>query len=148
MLCVGCSVRPLYSPSTANNSGAIFVETISEREGQKLRECLQDGLNSLNVSNRRYVLSTVLNVIEKPFAVSEDGNAKRVFVIYEADVELKDENRNSVFKRKISTTTSNNISSAQGEVILSLYGRNSNAALKELSARIIENIKVFLLNEN
>lgn len=148
LLCTGCLIRPLYDSSPASGGGAVFVESISEREGQVLREYLQSGLDSLNVSKHRYVLSVDLNISEKAFAVAEDGNARRVFVIYSAHIDLKDENYDSVLKRTVTSTTSNNVSSAQGEVFLSLYGRNSNAVLKELSARIIENIKAFLLNEN
>lgn len=148
LLCAGCSIRPLYDSSLAAGSGAIFVESISEREGQVLRGYLQNGLDSLNVSKHRYVLSVDLKISEKAFAIADDGNARRVFVVYSANIDLKDENHDSVLKRTVTSTTSNNVSSAQGEVVLSLYGRNSNAVLKELSARIIENIKAFLLNEN
>jgi hypothetical protein len=85
--------------------------------------------------------------VEKPFAFATDGNAKRVRSTYTADVVLKDEKGAVVFKRLISAFASSNISSAQGEVILSLYGRNSKSLLKELSSRIVESLKVFLAHE-
>ncbi len=147
LFCIGCTVRPLYNVDD-KNVGMIDVEVIAEREGQKLREYLRSDFRDLQFVKQRYVLSTTMSVTEKPFAFADDGNAKRVLISYTANIVLKDENRNPIFKKAVSVSMSSNISSAQGEVVLSLYGRNNAAALRELSRRITENIRMFLLNEN
>ena len=46
--------------------------------------------------------------------------------------------------KNISVSTTYNIARAQGEVMLSLYGRINSALLKELARRIVENIKMNL----
>jgi hypothetical protein len=65
-----------------------------------------------------------------------------------ADVTLWDDARNVVFRKTVSVSRSHNISSAQGEAIFSMYGRNNNISLKELASKIVEHIRVFLLHEN
>lgn len=147
LFCVGCSVQPLYDTDN-KNVGMIDVDVIAEREGQKLREYLRSDFRDLQFVKQRYVLSTTMAVTEKPFAIADDGNAKRVLISYTANIVLKDENRNPIYKKSVSVSVSSNISSAQGEVVLSMYGRNNSAALKELSRRITENIRMFLLNES
>ena len=149
--CIGCSVSPLYDKSsmTTNDEGSsILVDIIAERDGQILRRCLMDSFRDLNFHKQKCCLTILLNSIEKPFAFASDGNAKRLRLFYNADVTFKDKMRKTLFHRFISVSRSSNISSAQGEVVLSLYSRGSLPLLKELSDRIVENIKVFLSNEN
>jgi hypothetical protein len=135
------------NPSIGNHGG-VAVDVIAERDGQILRGYLMDSFRDLNFSKCRYRLTIQLSSLEKPFAFASDGNAKRLRLYYTADVTLKDSQQKTLFHKLINVSRSSNISSAQGEVVFSLYGRNSGILLKELSARIIENIKVFLSHEN
>lgn len=133
--------------SGAVSSGSITVDVIAEREGQMLRRHLSDMFRDLDFVKKKYFLTTKLSCTENPFAYADDGNAKRIQLIYKAHIVLQDEYRNPILERTVTATVSGNISNAQGEVVLSLYGRNNNAVLRELSARIVENIRVFLINE-
>jgi hypothetical protein len=148
LLCVGCSVTPLYDCCKSSELQNIEVDVIANREGQKLRGFILGLLRDLPISKKKYRLSVNLTYSEKLFAFSNDGNAKRVRQSYTADVVLKNENREVIFKRDVSIHSSSNIASAHGEVMLSLYGRNSNTLMKELSHRIVESIKVFLIDES
>jgi hypothetical protein len=137
----------LYNSETLLST-SIDVDIIAERDGQKLRKFILDSLRDLGFTSKKYRLMITLKYTEKLFAYVDDGTAKRVRSSYIADVILKNEKREILFKYPISVFTSVNISKAPGEVLLSLYGRNNNAMLKELSNRIIENLKVFLSNED
>ena len=146
-LCVGCSVKPLYNCKVPSDN-QMNVDVIAERDGQKLRGFIVDSLRDLGFTDKKYRLTITLTYVEKPFAHSTAGNANRVQLSYTANVIMKNEKREIVFRRPISVFTSNNISSASGEVLLSLYGRNNNTLLKELSCRIVESLRVFLSHES
>jgi hypothetical protein len=149
LLCTGCSVNPLYDGDSQSGEAQNFeLDIIAEREGQKLRGYIMDSLRDLSFSGKRYRLTIQLARSETPFAFTTDGNARRLRISYTANVTLKNEKREVIFSRPISVHTSSNISSAQGGVVLSLYGHNNSALLRELSNRIIENIKVFLTHED
>jgi hypothetical protein len=147
--CVGCSVAPLYEENTVAEDGScIAVSVIAERDGQILRRHLMDSFRDLHFSKRHCRLIIKLSSTEKPFAFGTDGNAKRLRLYYTADVTLKDSQQKMLFHKLISVSRSSNISSTYGEVVFSLYGRNSGALLRELSNRVVENIKVFLSYED
>jgi hypothetical protein len=121
---------------------------IAERDGQKLRGFILDALRDLRFAKKKYRLTITMAYSEKPFAYSSDGNAKRLQLLYTANVLLRDGSGREIFSQPISVHAGSNISDACGEVTLILYGRNNSALLKELSNRIIENIKVFLIHES
>ncbi|GHU11326.1 hypothetical protein FACS189449_02550 [Alphaproteobacteria bacterium] len=146
----GCSVRPLYytSPDAkdANTSCPIDVDVIAGREGQKLRSYLLDTLRDIKIShksaNKHFRLKITLVPSEKRYAFSTDGDAKRVLFSYVAHARLLDENKNVLMNRQISVSISYNISHSHGEVSMSIYGRNNEALIKELSYKILENVKM------
>jgi hypothetical protein len=107
-----------------------------------------DSLRDVAVTSGKYRLTIGLSYTEKPFAYTTDGNAKRVQICYVADVILRDEKRIIIFRQPVSVYSNADISTDTGSVLLSLYGRNNIALLKELSVRIIENLKVFLSHES
>jgi hypothetical protein len=145
----GCSVSPLYNcDTTRSKTGDIYVDVIAEREGQKLRSHLVDAFRDIKFAKKKYRLIVKLSGIERQFAISSDGNAKRVLFVYNANVMLQNSDRTILMNRNISASTVYNISHAHGEVTLSLYGRHNDALLKELTIRIVENIKMVLSNEN
>jgi hypothetical protein len=150
---VGCSVRPLYQTSheTTGGTAGIDIDIIAEREGQKLRMYLVDTLRDISISpklaHRHLRLKIDLSSSEKQYAFSTDGNAKRVKFSYVAHVLLSNENRKNLLDRKISVSVGYNISHSQGEISLSIYGRNNETLLKELANKILENLKMVLENE-
>ncbi|MDR2107774.1 MAG: hypothetical protein LBO73_04655 [Holosporaceae bacterium] len=121
---------------------------IAERDGQKLRNFITDSVRDLGLAQKHYRLTIKPIYSEKPFAMSSDGNATRIMISYVADVTLRNEKGEVIFNRPISIFTGSNIANAQGEVILSMYGRNNSVLLKELSDRIIESVRMFLSDEN
>ncbi|MDR0753212.1 MAG: hypothetical protein LBE95_00900 [Holosporaceae bacterium] len=148
LLCIGCSARPLYQSGDLSDAQNIDVDIIAERDGQRLRGMILDSLRDVAVTSGKYRLTIGLSYTEKPFAYTTDGNAKRVQICYVADVILRDEKRIIIFRQPVSVYSNADISTDTGSVLLSLYGRNNIALLKELSVRIIENLKVFLSHES
>ncbi|MDR2795027.1 MAG: hypothetical protein LBB12_04590 [Holosporaceae bacterium] len=151
---LGCSVRPLYQTGHGTAGGVasgIDVDVIAEREGQKLRAYLIDTLRDISISpklaHRHFRLKIDLSSSEKQYAFSTDGNAKRLKFSHVAHVVLQDENRKNLLDREISVYVGYNISHSQGEISLSIYGRNNETLLKELANKILENIKMVLENE-
>jgi hypothetical protein len=124
------------------------VDVIAERDGQQLRNYVVDLLRDLNFSNKKYRLIINLTCLEKAFAIATDGNARRVQLSYTANVILKNEKGEIVSSWPVSVHTSSNISSLQGEVVFSLYARNNKVLLKELSCRIVENLRMLIFHES
>lgn len=148
LLCIGCSARPLYQNGDSDGAQSIDVDVIAERDGQKLRGMILDSLRDVAITSGKYRLTVGLGYTEKLFAYATDGNAKRVQVCYVADVILRDKKGKIIFRRPVSVYSNVNIATDAGSILLSLHGRNNSALLKELSARIIENLKVFLSHES
>jgi hypothetical protein len=124
------------------------MDVIAERDGQILYGHLLDSFRDLGFLKKHHRLTVKLNTTERTFALGNDGNARRVQVRHMADVMLRNDEGKTIFQKSISVSRSHNISSAQGEAVFSLYGRNSNVSLKELAAKIVECLRVFLSHEN
>lgn len=157
----GCTVRPLYdddelsvnlesNSKSKNNTnstdyGNIAISPIPNRDGQKLRSYLRDHLR--NVRSSKMYLKVDLDLKEKSFALDSSGGAHRILATYNAHVILSQyDNKKNVMERTFSVSNTYNIARAQGEVMLSLYGRNDFVLLKELARRICEGIKMSLIN--
>ncbi len=142
----GCSVKPLYDDATScdGKSSSIKVDVIANRDGQKLRSYLIDYLRDINFTDRKLRLTVKLSTVAKSFALDHKGEAHRLLSTSTAKVILRDENKKVIMDKNISMSTSYNIARAQGEVMLSLYGRMNAALLKELARRIVENIRINL----
>lgn len=143
----GCSVRPLYDNDTVSSSDShcsIKVDTIANRDGQILRSYLINYLKDIKFTTRKLHLAVSLNTVEKPFAFDITGRGHRLLSTCNAKVTLTDENQKIIVDKIISISTTYNIASTQGEVMLSLYGRTNSVLLKQLAHRIIENIKMSL----
>lgn len=142
----GCSVRPLYDDATSCNEkpSSIKIDVIANRDGQKLRSYLLDYLRDLNFTDQKLRLTVALSTVEKSFALNGTGVAHRLLSTSTAKVILKNENKKIIMDKNISISTTYNIAHAQGEVMLSLYGRMNSALLKELARRIVENIRMNL----
>ena len=145
MCFAGCSIRPLYDfDSCKNRKNNIYVSNIANREGQKLRLFLQNNFRDLTFVKEKYYLFVDLKVDETPFAIANDGDAQRLKITYIADFMLKNSDNKIIISKKISLSSNRNISTIQGDVMLSLYGGNNDHVLKELAGRIIESIKMCL----
>ena len=149
LLCAGCSVQPLYEFKTRTGAESesrnnIFVKVIPGKNGQMLRGYLQDLIRDLDISDEKYVLSVTLTEIEIPYALADDGNAQRKKINFVANVSLKNFEGKNVLVTSISESTTRNVASSQGDILLSMYDRVNGSVLKGLAFRIIENIKVAL----
>lgn len=138
-------MRPLYEDATSNReSSTIKVDVIPNRDGQKLRSYLLDYLRDVQFTQEKMRLSTALSLYEKAFALDSSGYAHRLLSTYTAHVTLRNSSRKIIMDRSVSVSTQYNIAQTQGEVMLSLYGKNNSGMLKELARRIVENIKMTL----
>ena len=147
----GCSVKPLYDSAQNKKEGMheIYVDVISERDGQKLRTYLRDTMSDMNfVFPKKYILTIKLSSDENQFVFTRDGNASREICSYNAEITLKDTKQNIILWKNISSSAEHNVSHTQGTITLSLYGRNNEALIKDLGDKIIENLKVYLSIEN
>ena len=142
-------MRPLYENDSSNGeSSSIKVDMISNRDGQRLRSFLLDYLRDIQFTHEKMRLTTTLTLSEKSFAHDDSGYAHRLLSTYTAKVILRDKNKKIIMDKNISSSTTYNIAQAQGEMILSLYGKDNSALLKELARKIVENIKITLeMNE-
>ncbi|MBR1734703.1 MAG: hypothetical protein IJ730_04565 [Alphaproteobacteria bacterium] len=142
-------MRPLYENDSSNGeSSSIKVDMISNRDGQRLRSFLLDYLRDIQFTHEKMRLTTTLTLSEKSFAHDDSGYAHRLLSTYTAKVILRDKNKKIIMDKNISSSTTYNIAQAQGEMILSLYGKDNSPLLKELARKIVENIKITLeMNE-
>jgi LPS-assembly lipoprotein len=78
-----CGFRPLYAPSGATNAalGQIFVDVIPNRDGQLLRQSLQERLERASESEKQYVLSVSYILRYDAEGVQEDSSITRTRVI-------------------------------------------------------------------
>ena len=152
LLCCGCSVQPLYEFNTGTETetesesrNSVFVNVIAGKNGQMLRGYLQDLIRDLDISsNERYILSVVLKEIHIPYALADDGNAQRLKINFVADVTLRNFNGEDLLTTSIAESTTRNIASSQGDILLSMYDRVNGSVLKGLAFRIVENLKMAL----
>lgn len=151
LLLSGCAVRPLYydgeegitQKGSGKDYGNISVASIPNRDGQKLRSYLRDYLR--NVRSPKMHLKIDLELKEKSFALDSAGGAHRILATYIAKATLtRDSDKKVVLERTFTASNTYNIARAQGEVILSLYGRNDFVLLKELAKRVGEQVSIEL----
>ncbi len=148
LFCGGCSIQPLYKLEAKSDCrNRIYVDVIPEKSGQMLRGYLQDLIRDLYISDEQYVLSVTLVENDIPYALADDCNAQRLRINLIANVVLKDSKEKDIVSTSISESTSRNIASAQGDVLLSMYDRVNGPMLKNLAFRIVENLKVALKSE-
>ena len=144
-MCCGCSIRPLHELKTgAEYQSNIRVNVVAGKNGQVLRGYLQDLVRDLDISSEGYVLSVNLKENKIPYALADDCNAQRLKINLVANVVLKNSEGKSILVTTVSGTTTRNIASAQGDVLLSMYDRVDGSVLKDLAFRIVENLKVAL----
>ena len=145
LFCGGCSIQPLYELRTESDyHNNIRVNVIAGKNGQRLRGYLQDLIRDLDISDENYVLSVTLTEKEIPYALADDCNAQRLRINLIAKFVLKNLKGNEIVSASISESTTRNIASAQGDVLLSMYDKVNGSMLKNLAFRIVENLKVAL----
>ncbi|MBE6447359.1 MAG: hypothetical protein E7015_02610 [Alphaproteobacteria bacterium] len=148
LLCVSCSMHPLYSGSYCrSSSGSISVNTIPGRAGQRLYGFLEDYIRDIRPADKTYRLNVNLSIQTVPYALADDGNAQRLKVIFTADTILKDYFGTVIFHAPIRTTGSRNIVSSQGDVLLNIYEMNDSNELRDLAFKIVEQIKISINHE-
>lgn len=143
--CGGCSIQPLYEfEDESDYQKNIRVDVIFGKNGQKLRGYLQDLIRDLDISDENYTLSVTLTENDVPYALADDYNAQRLRINLIANVVLKDSKGKEIVSAYISESTTRNIASAQGDVLLSMYDKVNGSMLKNLAFRIVENLRVAL----
>jgi hypothetical protein len=109
---------------------------------------MQDALRDIPIHAERsgkLRLKVTLATDEKSYAISTYGSSDRILRSITANIYLEDGDHNVIISNKcITVSTSYNISHLHGEVSLAVYGQNNEQALKELSRKIVETIKVVL----
>lgn len=146
LLCCGCSIRPLHELRTDSEyQNDIYVDVIAGRNGQMLRGYLQDLIRDLDISKEKYTLTVSLIENEIPYALADDCNAQRLRINLNANVILKNSEGKEVVSTSVFESTTRNVASAQGDVLLSMYNKVNGSVLKNLAFRIIENLKVALI---
>ncbi len=145
MLCSGCSIHPLHEKIETEVQNRIYVSVIAGKNGQVLRGYLQDLIRDLDVSDKHCVLSVNLREDDIRYALADDGNNQRLKINLTADVTLRDSEGKDLVVTSVYGSTTRNIASAQGDVLLSMYDKANGIILKDLAFRIIENLKVALI---
>jgi len=74
-----CGFRPLYAPSGTTNAALsqVFVDVIPNRNGQLLRQSLQERLDGDSEGEKRYELSVVYFVQADAVGVQSDSSVTR-----------------------------------------------------------------------
>ena len=121
------------------------MDVIAGKNGQMLRGYLQDLIRDLDISDEKYVLSVALAEDHIHYALADDCNAQRLKINLVANITLTNSEGKKVVSTSVSESTTRNIASAQGDVLLSMYDKVNGFVLKNLAFRIVENLKVALI---
>ena len=93
----GCGFRPLYGKGSGSDVAAlstVYVETIPDRIGQKLRNHLQERLSPKGPARRTYfILKVTLTESRRNLAIRKDETATRANLVITANFELIDNRR-------------------------------------------------------
>jgi len=87
----GCGFHPLYAPSGATNAAlnGVFVDVIANRNGQLLRQALQERLDTDDEGPKKYELSVVYAVSTQALGIQSDNSSNRTRVVGSAHWTLK-----------------------------------------------------------
>jgi LPS-assembly lipoprotein len=74
-----CGFRPLYAPSGRTNAelSKVFVAVIPNRDGQLLRQALQEHLDGSGLSDKSYVLQVQYSMQYSSEGVQQDSSISR-----------------------------------------------------------------------
>jgi LPS-assembly lipoprotein len=74
-----CGFRPLYAPSGSTNAelSKVFVDTIPNRDGQLLRQALQEQLDGSGLSDKSYVLQVQFSLAYSVEGIQQDTSISR-----------------------------------------------------------------------
>jgi LPS-assembly lipoprotein len=87
----GCGFHPLYAPSGQTNAalGQVYVDIIANRNGQLLRQALQERLDGTGGEVQHYELSVLLATYGEGLGVQPDNSNNRTRYIGTATWTLK-----------------------------------------------------------
>ena len=143
-----CGFQPLYSQRTGSASpqelALVTIDTIADRDGQKLHNFLRDRLNPLGFPPEPfYRLQLKLNTTTRDLAIRKDETATRANLILTANFILRDIRTGKVlFKGRSRSTNSYNILESEFATIASLNDATTRAA-RELSDDISARLAIF-----
>jgi LPS-assembly lipoprotein len=86
-----CGFHPLYAPSGATNEqiGHVFVDVIPNRNGQLLRQALQERLDGPGEEEKQYILSVSYNEHYEGISIQSDNVSTRARISGSADWVLR-----------------------------------------------------------
>jgi LPS-assembly lipoprotein len=107
----GCGFHPLYAPSSATNAAlsGVYVDIIPNRNGQLLRQALQERMDSADGGNKKYELSVIFAVAGEAIGIQADNSSNRTRVIGTAHWTLK---RPGLLGAKVTSGTARTIDGA------------------------------------
>jgi LPS-assembly lipoprotein len=106
-----CGFHPLYAPSGATNEALdeVYVDIIPNRNGQLLRQSLQDRLNTSDSGTKKYVLAVNYAVSSEAIGIQADTSSNRTRVIGTAHWTLK---QPGLFGAKVTSGTARSVDGA------------------------------------
>ncbi|MEE9194765.1 MAG: LPS assembly lipoprotein LptE [Alphaproteobacteria bacterium] len=143
-----CGFQPLYGQRTGSASAQelalVTIDTIADREGQKLHNFLRDRLNPLGSPPEPfYRLQLKLTTSTRQLAIRKDATASRANLILSANFILTDiRTRKVLFRGRSRSTNSYNILVSEFATIASLNDATTRAA-RELSDEISARLAIF-----
>ncbi|MEJ0049391.1 MAG: hypothetical protein WDN04_27270 [Rhodospirillales bacterium] len=84
MLALGsCGFHPLYAPSGTTNAAlsGVYVDVIGNRNGQLLRQALQERLDGTGDGTKKYQLSVTYTVHTEGLGIQSDNSSNRTRII-------------------------------------------------------------------
>jgi LPS-assembly lipoprotein len=107
----GCGFHPLYAPSGATNAAlsGVYVDVILNRNGQLLRQALQERLDGPDGGTKKYELAVTYAVSDEAIGIQSDNSSNRTRVIGSAHWTLK---QPGLFGAKVTSGTARTVDGA------------------------------------
>jgi LPS-assembly lipoprotein len=107
----GCGFHPLYAPSGTTNVAlsGVYVDVILNRNGQLLRQALQERLDGPDGGTKKYELAVVFAESDEAIGIQSDNSSNRTRVIGSAHWTLK---QPGLFGAKVTSGTARTVDGA------------------------------------
>lgn len=137
-----CGFKPMYAQHDNSALNQIFVEEIPTREGQVLRNRLQDLLAS---TGYQYRLQVELDKEKRESGIQEDLRVSRYDIIMQANYKLIDENGEAIMRDTSKIYSSYNRTSSEFSTFVAEEDATEKAA-EQLAYEIRGKLAAFFAN--
>ncbi len=144
----GCGFAPLYgahssaaSPDVVDQLATIAIRPLPDREGQKLRQVLREGLQPSGMTQRVYDLDVMFATRIEELGIRPDATSSRANLIFSATFNLV-QGGQSVFTDRAQTIVSYNILDDQFATVAS-QADAENRGIKKLGEEIKTRLAVY-----